>query len=110
MLRPVRLATLLVSLFWAISSSAADYYIDITNKTGYIIWHLYVSPGKATDWEEDVLGSDVLPNGSMKRVTLKGYPSSIFDIRLIDEDGDTYTFWNVDVSSRDLEVTLDDLD
>lgn len=109
-MRPVRLAILLLSLFWVMSSSAADYYIDITNKTGYAIWHLYVSPGKATDWEEDVLGSDILKNGAMKRVTLKGYPSSIFDIRLIDEDGDTYTFWNVDVASRDLEVTLDDLD
>jgi hypothetical protein len=34
----------------------------------------------------------------------------MFDIRLVDEDGDKYTFWNVDVSKRDLTVTLDDLD
>jgi hypothetical protein len=29
---------------------------------------------------------------------------------LIDEDGDKYTFWNVDVSKEDITVTLDDLD
>ena len=34
----------------------------------------------------------------------------IFDIRLKDEDGDTYTFWKVDVSRQDITVTLDDLD
>lgn len=110
MLRPVRLAFLLLSLCWAASSFAADYYVDITNKTGHAIWYLHVSPGKAKSWEEDLLGDDVMADGERRRVTLKGYPSSIFDIRLTDEDGDTYTFWNVDVATQDLEVTLADLD
>jgi hypothetical protein len=43
-------------------------------------------------------------------VNLTGYKSPVFDIRLVDEDGDKYTFWNVDVSKRDLTVTLADLD
>lgn len=89
---------------------AADYYVDITNDTGYTIMFMYVSPADAQSWEEDVLGSDILPHGQARRVTLRNYNSPIFDIRLIDEDGDSYTFWNVDVSRNDLVVTLDALD
>lgn len=91
-------------------AAAADFYVDITNRTGYTIRYMYVSPAKSDSWEEDVLGDDVLLNGKTQRVNLKGYKSSVFDIKLVDEDGDSYTFWNVDVSERDLVVTLDDLD
>jgi hypothetical protein len=51
-----------------------------------------------------------LPDGKTQRVNLNGYKSPMFDIRLVDEDGDQYTFWNVDVSEEDITVTLDDLD
>jgi hypothetical protein len=102
------LALLLVGLNAA--AVAADYYVEITNRTGYTIMYMYVSPAKSDSWEEDVLGDDVLPDGDTRRVNLKGYRNSIFDIRLVDEDGDKYTFWNVDVSERDITVTLDDLD
>ena len=103
----------LLSLFlilFAVSAQANDYYVDITNDTGFTIHYLHVSPGNATSWEEDLLGNDVMPDGASYRINLKGYKSPIFDIRLIDEDSDTYTFWEVDVSRRDLVVTLDDLD
>ena len=89
---------------------AADFYVDITNKTGYTIQYMYVSPAKSDSWEEDVLGDDVLLDGHTQRVNLKGYKSPMFDIRLVDEDGDKYTFWNVDVSKQDITVTLSDLD
>jgi hypothetical protein len=90
--------------------SAEDYYIDITNKTGYTITQIFVSPESASDWEEDVLGDSVLRNHKARRVNLKGYSSPIFDIRLVDSDGDTYTFWKVNVAQDDLVVTLDDVD
>lgn len=89
---------------------AENYYVDVTNRTGYTIMYLYVSPGDARSWEEDVLGNDTVMDGTTQRVTLYGYNSPIFDIRLVDEDGDTYTFWNVDVSRNDLVVTLDQID
>jgi hypothetical protein len=91
-------------------AAAADYYVDITNDTGYTIMYMYVSPAKSDSWEEDVLGEDVLQSGKTQRVNLNGYKSPVFDIRLVDEDGDKYTFWNVNVAERDITVTLDDLD
>ncbi|MDO5506587.1 MAG: hypothetical protein Q4F49_09935 [Pseudoxanthomonas suwonensis] len=87
-----------------------DYHVDINNRTGYTIMYVYVSPEASSEWEEDVLGSGVLQDRTSTRVTLRGYGSPMFDIRLIDSDGDSYTFWNVDVSRRDITVTLDDLD
>ena len=38
-------------------------YVDITNKSGFTIFYVYVIPGKSKLWEQDVLGSNVLANG-----------------------------------------------
>ncbi|MBL4612039.1 MAG: hypothetical protein ACRBBM_07240 [Pseudomonadaceae bacterium] len=105
----VSLVFLILMLFSSFSA-AEDYYVDITNKTGYTITEVYVSPEDSADWEEDVLGSSVLRHHKARRVNLTGYSSPSFDIRLVDEDGDTYTFWKVDVSRDDLVVTIDDID
>ena len=104
------LIVLLITMLFAMSVQAEDYYVDVTNRTGFAIFHLYVSPGDSKSWQEDVLGTDVIADGDRMRVNLIGYDSPIFDIKLVDEDGDSYTFWNVDVSREDLVVTLDDLD
>lgn len=109
----MRIRTLLIALVALCASSlamAADYYVDVTNRTGYTIYYMYVSPGNSKSWEEDVLGDDVLMNGDTQRVNLTGYTNPYFDIRLVDEDNDSYTFWNVDVSTQDIIVTLDHLD
>ncbi|NGO90270.1 MAG: hypothetical protein GBQ79_11610 [Halomonas sp.] len=109
----MRIKVWLCSLWLLCSSSlvmASDYYVDITNRTGYTIYYMYVSPASSSSWEEDVLGSDVLMNGDTQRVTLTGYRSPYFDIRLVDEDDDSYTFWNIDVSRQDIVVTLEHLD
>lgn len=106
----IRILVLLALLFAATPALATDYYVDITNRTGYTIMYMYVSPGSTKSWEEDVLGSEVLPVNETRRVTLRGYTSPIFDIRLVDSDGDTYTYWNVDVSKRDIIATLEHID
>ena len=111
MLAKVRLVVAAAMLLCASAAAlAGDYYVDITNKTGYTIMYMYVSPAKSDSWEEDVLGDDVLLDGHTQRVNLTGYKSPMFDIRLADEDGDKYTFWGINVSTDDITVTLGDLD
>ncbi|WP_409523161.1 hypothetical protein [Nitrincola sp. MINF-07-Sa-05] len=109
-MRTKLLALLVLLSTFALPAFAADYYVDVTNNTGYQIDYMHVSPADAQNWEEDVLGNNVMPNGTTQRVTLTGYNSSIFDIRLIDSDGDSYTFWDIDVSEYDLIVKPEDLD
>ena len=93
-----------------IQASAADYYVEINNETGYTIFYVYVSPDNSDEWEDDVLGKEVLMDGDSRRINLYGYKSPVFDIRLVDEDGDSYTFWDIDVSRLDITATIGDLD
>lgn len=104
------LLSLLLAVFVLGPIFAFDGYVDITNNTGFTIYYIYVSHHSSEDWEDDVLGDEILPDGETYRVNLTGYPDSIFDILIEDEDGDTYTFWGVDVAYEDVIVTLDDLD
>lgn len=92
------------------TASAAVYLLDITNHTGYTITYMSVSSAESELWEQNLLGRKVLPSGKRQRVTITGDKSPIYDIRLIDEEGDEYTFFNVDVSKDDITVTRDDLD
>ena len=105
-----KLFLILSLLLLPVLASAFDGYIDIKNETGYDVYYVYVSPGNSDSWEEDVLGDDILVDGEEVRITLEGYKSSIFDVRLVDEDEDTYTFYGIDVALEDLTVTLDDMD
>lgn len=101
---------LLASLWLAAGAWAQSYYVDITNRTGFVITHIYISPADSSNWEADVLGNKVLARDATQRVTLNGYRSPIFDIKLVDTDGDTYTYWKVDVSKRDIVARPQHLD
>lgn len=92
------------------ASFAQEYYVDITNNTGYTITELYISQTTAEDWEADILAGSTINTGDTRRVDLTGYESPLFDIKLVDVDGDSYTYMSVDVSERDIVATLDDLD
>ncbi len=85
-------------------------YIEVTNNTGYDVYYLYVSHEDSEDWEDDVLGDEILEDGESFRVELDNYPSSIFDVQAEDEDEDTYTLYGIDVETDDLILTIDDLD
>ena len=87
--------------------------VRIANHTGYTVWFIFMSASNASDWEEDILGEDVLLHGQQVNIRL-GTPLSRvnrYDIRMIDSDGDTYTKWNVPLTQNMLvEFTIVDLD
>tara|TARA_R110000764_G_scaffold182781_1_gene268511 strand:+ start:134 stop:463 length:330 start_codon:yes stop_codon:yes gene_type:complete len=104
------LALLALGCLFSTSAAAFNGYVEVTNDTGFDIHYLYVSPAHAGDWQEDVLDEDILPDGSTVRVTVRKAKGSVYDIRAEDEDGDTYTLWDVDIAKRDVTFTLDDID
>ena len=59
------IATTLFLLAFAPAAIAADAKQDfsLVNKTGYELKAVYVSPGHADDWGDDVMGQDTLANG-----------------------------------------------
>ncbi len=86
-----------------------DGYVDITNDTGYAMYYLYIKQ-KSKSWGPDLLGDDVLMDGDTFTVNLNNFPGSVFDIRIEDEEGDTYSYYDTDVQSEDVYITLDNLD
>ncbi|MGQ9365718.1 hypothetical protein [Azospirillum sp. ST 5-10] len=83
-------ATALVSLTFAAPGGAlAQGKQDFTlvNRTGYAIHEVYVSPNHADDWEEDVLGRDILDNGEAVNIVFsRKEKPCLWDVRIVFED------------------------
>lgn len=70
-------------------AAALDRRVTIVNNTGYTITNFYGSNTGSKSWEEDILGSDVLPSGSSVVINFdddSGYCK--FDFKAVFEDGD----------------------
>lgn len=84
-------ATLAAAVF-ALTSSAAtalERKVQINNQTAYDIVEFYASNTGTTDWQEDILGTDVLPSGSSVSINIddgSGYCK--FDFLAVFDDGD----------------------
>jgi hypothetical protein len=66
-----------------------DRHVQINNKTSYDIVEFYASNTGTSDWEEDILGSDVLAAGQSVMIDIddgRGYCK--FDFMAVFEDGD----------------------
>lgn len=86
---------LLASAFAALATSvsmpafAGKYDVKIVNKTDFVITEFYASRTNTNDWEEDMLGSDVMGSGDAITVRLDdGSKSCKFDFRAVFDDGD----------------------
>jgi hypothetical protein len=72
-----------------VNASALDRRVQINNVSSYTIMEFYASNTGTTNWEEDILGKDVLPPGSSVMVNIddgSGYCK--FDFLAVFEDGD----------------------
>jgi len=84
--------------------------VTIVNGLGsWDIYFVYVDPSSSDTWGDDRLGSDILLPGD--EITVWVNPGT-YDMQVEDEDGDTYTKWEVAVGANgyEWEVTLADLD
>jgi len=88
--------------------------VTIVNNTGYLILYVYISPTSSNRWGSDRLASNqVLPN--RQSVTLR-LPYMLndtdrYDIMLEDEDGDSYTKFDVKVkANQQIVFTFNDID
>lgn len=59
------------------------------NKSDFVVTELYASPNNVSDWEEDILGRDVLGSGESVNVTIAdGRRACKYDLRIVFDDGD----------------------
>lgn len=105
-------ATLVAGLLVTSVNAEEATRIRITNGLGrYSIYYVYISPTSNTSWGNDQLNSSqVISPGASETWTLS--PGQ-YDLRIKDEDGDTYTRRDICVPRGMLiewRVTLDELD
>jgi hypothetical protein len=74
------LTTASVSLF------AQDSVIKIINRSDWDIHELYLSPVDVDEWGPDQLGDQIIRSG--ETFTLYGIDCDVYDIMIVDEDGD----------------------
>ena len=82
--------------------------LDFTllNRTGVVITEMYVSPDEADDWEEDVLGQDVLKHNESVDVQFSRTEKSCdWDLKIKDEDGDEIEWDSLDLCAAS-HITL----
>jgi len=80
------------------SAKAGTQDFDLVNDSGRTIERIFVSGTDTNNWENDVLGRFVLPDGYTKHVTFsRTYPGCRFDVKVIFKDGGSVIDWNVDL-------------
>lgn len=76
------------------AAHADNLDFSLVNKTGYVISEVYVSSASTNDWEEDVMGSDVLANNESVEIEFeKGSKGCKWDMKVIYDDGEQ-AVWN----------------
>jgi len=69
--------------------AAQNRWVSIINNTGYDIISFYGSHRDAKTWQEDILGSRILPSGSSININFDdGTGYCIFDFKAVFEDDD----------------------
>ncbi len=63
-----------------------DSTVTIVNKSKWDIHHLFISSVEDEEWGADQLGEHVLESGTAYE--LHGIPCDVYDVKLVDEDGD----------------------
>lgn len=80
------------------SGLTANKNVLIINNTERTIWRFYGSPVNVNSWEEDILGSTVLPAGSSVNINFAdGRSACNYDMKAEFEDGSSLIRNNVNV-------------
>ena len=91
-------------LFSSVAAHAG--VIMIHNETGFDIWEIYLSDSGTNDWEEDILGANILEADSALRVNVNGSWDS-FDMRAVDGDGNTCDWFGLPGAASEIAIYAD---
>lgn len=98
----IALCSSLALLFTAASASALS--LSIKNESDWEIHELYFQETSSDEWGPDQLGKDVIKKGDT--FTLTKIDKGKYDMKIVDEDGDSCEVPNVDFTASE-SFTLD---
>ena len=80
----------------AFAQGAQDF--TVVNMTGVTIAELYVSPHTTNDWEEDILGQDMLANGESLNIHFsRTEKAAKWDLKIVDKEGNSIEWENLNL-------------
>lgn len=92
------IVAVILTLTFAVPASALDRRVQIINNTGYTMVNFYGSYRDTDSWQEDILGSDVMPSGTSWNINFNdntGY--CIFDFKAVFSNGEELTDFGINV-------------
>jgi len=97
----VKKGALLVALACVLACAAVSFAGStriINNIEGLIILEIHLSRASTTDWEEDILGGEVLGPGESVQVTFHSQESECeWDLMAVSEDGEQGIWYDLDL-------------
>lgn len=74
------------SALWASSAFAEDLVFMLDNKSSTAIREFYASTVNVDNWEEDILGQDILDSNSFARITISNSETCSYDLKIVFDD------------------------
>jgi hypothetical protein len=85
----------IVALAGPAGAQEAKQDFKLVNKTGYELKALYVAPSKSDDWEDDILGQEVLGDGEYANVHFSPKIKTCqWDLKVVYSDDDSSAVWS----------------
>jgi hypothetical protein len=96
MLKLVFGTALLICGLTSVAQAQGKQDFTLVNRTGYDISEIYISPGKADDWGDDLLDDveDGLEDGKSTPITFTNARTCIWDIKVVYDADDSEAIWH----------------
>ncbi len=80
------------------SRDSHDRRVTIKNRTGWTMLRFYASDSRSDDWEEDILGQDILEDGQDVRINIDdGSGACLYDFKAVFTNGQELTRSRINV-------------
>lgn len=99
-------AAVLLVLVFSFAAVASAATINIKNNTGVTIEELYISDSGTEDWEEDVLGQQILEHGETLRIEVDGSYQQ-FDVAIVTEAGEEAVYMGLPGNAKNITLNSD---
>ncbi|MGN0941812.1 MAG: hypothetical protein ACI4OA_08920 [Selenomonadaceae bacterium] len=103
-LKVMFLTALFVMAMSAVAFAGPQDFV-LVNNTGFPIYTINISPASTDQWQEDILGSQILGNGEALQVNFNAGNTQMWDINAVFEDGSSISWYDIDLLST-YQVTL----
>ena len=70
----------------------------MVNKTGIDIQEVYIAPHSSEEWQDDVMGKDMLVSGKSVKINFERQnKTKIWDLKVVDKDGKATVWQNLNL-------------